>query len=449
MSLYSGYNANFDYGNGYTPAANAAYNNTMANAAQNTRDVINYAQNQTDQHNIDVQTHGPSSGYGTVGGYPSFGDPAPVGTYSPGGGLSSYSGTPLGGGGGGGGGGYAPQSDGGPAGTGGMSGGNDWWVEAMRNAGVPGYSDPTDLGPSYGYTPQAQPQPQPQPQPQSYLPDYTGTGYPGGTGPSTVSRDLYYDPDPGGGAAPVQFPTLVDNDPYSALRGGSGSPEVREVLGQPMISDGAGGWRPFSGVIPKGFSNPNEPYQGPPTPPDLGQPAAFPKADRLPLYNTPGGVQPPQDYATPGNLPQLPGYPDIGGGGYASTDAGDNSWWTRLMNGGGGGGAGASGGFTSAGDYGGAPDYSRSPTNNVFDNGATPVGGYTPGSARPAGNTPAGPGAFFPNSNPNIQQYPAGDSFQARDAIALELLRQQGMDIINDPRQWNQQPVFTPQGGGG
>jgi hypothetical protein len=35
MSLYSGYNANFDYGNGYTPQANTAYNNTMANAAAN------------------------------------------------------------------------------------------------------------------------------------------------------------------------------------------------------------------------------------------------------------------------------------------------------------------------------------------------------------------------------------------------------------------------------
>jgi collagen type IV alpha len=97
MSLLSGYSDNINYGNGYTPLATGAINNNNANYAANQDYTRLMAQAAMDQHNAAIQAQGPSSGYGMVGGYPSFGDPAPAGTYSPGGGLSSFSGTSLGG----------------------------------------------------------------------------------------------------------------------------------------------------------------------------------------------------------------------------------------------------------------------------------------------------------------------------------------------------------------
>src|SRR6187399_1493271 len=98
MDLASGYSDSINYGNGYTPLANNAINNNNADYARNQAAMALMAQQYQNQFNADLAAHGPSSGYGTVGGYPSFGDPAAPGTYGPGSGLSSFSGTPLGGG---------------------------------------------------------------------------------------------------------------------------------------------------------------------------------------------------------------------------------------------------------------------------------------------------------------------------------------------------------------
>jgi len=98
MDLASGYSDSINYGNGYTPLANNAINNNNADYARNQAAMALMAQQYQNQFNADLAAHGPSSGYGMVGGYPSFGDPAAPGTYGPGSGLSSFSGTPLGGG---------------------------------------------------------------------------------------------------------------------------------------------------------------------------------------------------------------------------------------------------------------------------------------------------------------------------------------------------------------
>jgi hypothetical protein len=94
MDLASGYSDSINYGNGYTPLANNAIANNNADYARNQAAIALMAQQYQNQFNADLAAHGPSSGYGTVGGYPSFGDP---GNYGPGSGLSPFSGTPLGG----------------------------------------------------------------------------------------------------------------------------------------------------------------------------------------------------------------------------------------------------------------------------------------------------------------------------------------------------------------
>ena len=95
MDLASGYSDSINYGNGYTPLANNAIANNNASYAQQQAVMALMAQQAMDQHNAAIQAQGPSSGYGMVGGYPSFGDPAPAGTYSPGSGRSTFSGTPT------------------------------------------------------------------------------------------------------------------------------------------------------------------------------------------------------------------------------------------------------------------------------------------------------------------------------------------------------------------
>ena len=87
---------------GYTPAAVDAMNNNNAAYWANQDYVRNFGQSVIDQNNADWAAHNPASGYGTVGGYPSFGEASAPGTFSPGnpGNLSSYSGAPLGGSGG-------------------------------------------------------------------------------------------------------------------------------------------------------------------------------------------------------------------------------------------------------------------------------------------------------------------------------------------------------------
>jgi hypothetical protein len=154
MDLASGYSDSINYGNGYTPLANNAIANNNASYAQQQAAMALMAQQYQNQFNADLAAHGPSSGYGTVGGYPTFGDPAAPGTYSPGSGLSSFSGTPLGG-----------AATWNPYAYGGSSGG---------------------IGSDAGQSPN---QPDVQPQPQSQLPwfwqgvrDWTGMGAPGGSG---------------------------------------------------------------------------------------------------------------------------------------------------------------------------------------------------------------------------------------------------------------------------
>jgi hypothetical protein len=181
MDLASGYSDSINYGNGYTPLANNAIANNNANYAQQQAVMALMAQQAMDQHNAAIQAQGPSSGYGMVGGYPSFGDPAAPGTYSPGSGLSSFSGTPLGG-----------AATWNPYAYGGSSGG---------------------IGSDAGQSPN---QPDVQPQPQSQLPwfwqgvrDWTGMGTPGGSG----------------------------YDPYAGL-GNQGQPGVTDPMGY-----GSGGYQ--------------------------------------------------------------------------------------------------------------------------------------------------------------------------------------------------------------
>jgi len=100
MSLYSGYNANFDYGNGYSAAQNQAFNNTMNNAAQNTANVIAqynaYEANRQAQirANNDAIINAPLP-------YLNMGQAQEPGYYTAANDRSSFSGSSLGGGGGG------------------------------------------------------------------------------------------------------------------------------------------------------------------------------------------------------------------------------------------------------------------------------------------------------------------------------------------------------------
>jgi hypothetical protein len=92
MSGFNGGQSVFDQMNANQAAAAAANN---AAYWANQQNVSNYAQSVIDQNNANWARTNPASGYGQVGGYPSFGDPAAPGTYSPGSGLSSFSGAPL------------------------------------------------------------------------------------------------------------------------------------------------------------------------------------------------------------------------------------------------------------------------------------------------------------------------------------------------------------------
>jgi hypothetical protein len=74
---------------GYTPAAVNAMNNNNNAYWGNQSAVSNYGQSVIDQNNAAWARTNPATDYGHVGGYPSFGDPAPPGTY--GGGYPSGS----------------------------------------------------------------------------------------------------------------------------------------------------------------------------------------------------------------------------------------------------------------------------------------------------------------------------------------------------------------------
>jgi len=96
MDLLSGYSDNALMGfNGYTPQANAGIANNNNEYLRNQLATAMMGQQQIDRNTAAIAATGPSSGYGMVGGYPTFGDPAPAGTYSPGSGRSSFSGQPL------------------------------------------------------------------------------------------------------------------------------------------------------------------------------------------------------------------------------------------------------------------------------------------------------------------------------------------------------------------
>jgi hypothetical protein len=80
MELASGYSDSINYGNGYTPLANNAIANNNSDYARNQAAIALMAQQAMNQHNAAIQAQGPSSGYGTVGGYPSFGEPSGPGS---------------------------------------------------------------------------------------------------------------------------------------------------------------------------------------------------------------------------------------------------------------------------------------------------------------------------------------------------------------------------------
>jgi hypothetical protein len=90
---------------GYSDAGINAFNANQNMIGTNLMNSISAQQlnqqNQMAQWNAASQFHPTPYGYGFVGGYPSFGEAAAPGTYSPGGGRSSFSGVSLGGGGGG------------------------------------------------------------------------------------------------------------------------------------------------------------------------------------------------------------------------------------------------------------------------------------------------------------------------------------------------------------
>ena len=219
MDLLSGYSDNALSGfNGYTPQANAAYNNSMSGQNANLAYVGGQDQSVLNQIYYDMMTKGPSSGYGTVGGYPSFGEARNYGGQN-----DPFSG------------GYAPGNQG--------YSGVPVQTQAPANNPYDPYADRMDAAPQYDMdayrralaeTMAAQ---QPQ-QPQSYLPDYTGSAFPGFYG-----QDRYQDPNPFGGGAQVNFPTLQNNDPYSALstwRQPGGDSGTATWGGQPMDSGGGG-----------------------------------------------------------------------------------------------------------------------------------------------------------------------------------------------------------------
>jgi hypothetical protein len=178
----------------------------------------------------------------------------------------------------------------------------------------------------------------------------------------------------------------------------------------PYATVGGGGYQP-SFNNPAGDFSPGDPgsYGGGYTPFAPSSPG-----DRYPLYGQPGGAQPqgggggggynPFDYSRvgeaagyPSNMPSA-NMPDWAR--YWSPMDGSNPWFGP---GGGGGDAGASGGFTSAGDFGGGIDWSR-----------------------PQGQPAAPPFNAMNNYNPGMW----GDTQNlgrgvGRDDIAYEIMRQQ------------------------
>jgi hypothetical protein len=94
MDLLSGYSDNALMGfNGYTPQANAGIANNNSEYLRNQLATAMMGQQQIDRNTAAIAATGPSSGYGMVGGYPTFGEAQDLT------GRSSFSGVPLGGGG--------------------------------------------------------------------------------------------------------------------------------------------------------------------------------------------------------------------------------------------------------------------------------------------------------------------------------------------------------------
>jgi hypothetical protein len=380
MDLLSGYSDNALSGfNGYTPQANAAYNNSMSGQNANLAYVGGQDQSVLNQIYYDMMTKGPASGYGTVGGYPSFGEARNYGGQN-----DPFSG------------GYAPGNQG--------YSGVPVQTQAPANNPYDPYADRMDAAPQYDMdayrralaeTMAAYQQPQQQPQqPQSYLPDYTGSAFPGFYG-----RDQYQDPNPFGGGAQVNFPTLQNNDPYSALstwRQPGGDSGTAAWGGQPMDSGGGGlKYLPGGGLDtsdagniafynrmmnggqqgvtdPMGYGNPYEPQIGAPQAqqpqpetqswgdwfkqyqqpagPQPGEGSMNPSADWLRNYLNPNPTNDPNSL-TPSFGPQsqtLPDYQNMnpfqmqGGLKYGSngqldqSDPGNIAFYNKMMGGGGG-----------------------------------------------------------------------------------------------------------------